>query len=224
MSGFPVARAELRTKITNICLFRILKCEPELFYLWLISWSIVWFGIVCVDKRCNLSGVNFGLVGIFMEHKTASRFINNENNKYLSHGTYYFYLTCFLVRNNRLAVLTSQLNERRAPLFRPNSGQPAGPRQGKQAKHNHLFCFFTLGQFSSYRCLRRWCCFLMKSSISLFFSVFFVVFCFSKWKSGCCDRTFAISKCLTEMRTSSLLTLYCIDNRLFSLSKCMVWL
>uniref|UniRef100_A0A3Q3KZQ1 Ring finger protein 8 n=1 Tax=Mastacembelus armatus TaxID=205130 RepID=A0A3Q3KZQ1_9TELE len=30
----------------------------------------------------------------------------------------------------KLAVLTSQLNERRAPLFRPNSGQAAGPRQG----------------------------------------------------------------------------------------------
>ncbi|KAM3603207.1 uncharacterized protein V6R79_018310 [Siganus canaliculatus] len=30
----------------------------------------------------------------------------------------------------KLAVLTSQLNERRAPLFRPNSGQPSGPRQG----------------------------------------------------------------------------------------------
>ncbi|KAM4522664.1 transport and Golgi organization protein 1 homolog isoform 1-T1 [Odontesthes bonariensis] len=30
----------------------------------------------------------------------------------------------------KLAVLTSQLNERRAPLFRPNSGQTAGPRQG----------------------------------------------------------------------------------------------
>ncbi|XP_074542024.1 transport and Golgi organization protein 1 homolog isoform X2 [Halichoeres trimaculatus] len=30
----------------------------------------------------------------------------------------------------KLAVLTSQLNERRAPLFRPNSGQPTGPRQG----------------------------------------------------------------------------------------------
>ncbi|XP_039982039.1 transport and Golgi organization protein 1 homolog isoform X2 [Xiphias gladius] len=30
----------------------------------------------------------------------------------------------------KLAVITSQLNERRAPLFRPNSGQPAGPRQG----------------------------------------------------------------------------------------------
>ncbi|XP_038582985.1 transport and Golgi organization protein 1 homolog isoform X2 [Micropterus salmoides] len=30
----------------------------------------------------------------------------------------------------KLAVMTSQLNERRAPLFRPNSGQPAGPRQG----------------------------------------------------------------------------------------------
>uniref|UniRef100_A0A668A1S9 Transport and Golgi organization protein 1 homolog n=2 Tax=Myripristis murdjan TaxID=586833 RepID=A0A668A1S9_9TELE len=30
----------------------------------------------------------------------------------------------------KLAVLTSQLNERRAPLFRPNSGQPVGPRQG----------------------------------------------------------------------------------------------
>ncbi|XP_034382874.1 transport and Golgi organization protein 1 homolog isoform X2 [Cyclopterus lumpus] len=30
----------------------------------------------------------------------------------------------------KLAVLMSQLNERRAPLFRPNSGQPAGPRQG----------------------------------------------------------------------------------------------
>ncbi|XP_014866770.1 PREDICTED: melanoma inhibitory activity protein 3 isoform X1 [Poecilia mexicana] len=30
----------------------------------------------------------------------------------------------------KLAILTSQLNERRAPLFRPNSGQPPGPRQG----------------------------------------------------------------------------------------------
>nr|XP_061806744.1 transport and Golgi organization protein 1 homolog [Nerophis lumbriciformis] len=30
----------------------------------------------------------------------------------------------------KLAALTSQLNERRAPLFRPNSGQAAGPRQG----------------------------------------------------------------------------------------------
>ncbi|XP_024146339.1 transport and Golgi organization protein 1 homolog isoform X2 [Oryzias melastigma] len=30
----------------------------------------------------------------------------------------------------KLAVITSQLNERRAPLFRPNSGQAAGPRQG----------------------------------------------------------------------------------------------
>ncbi|XP_008274989.1 melanoma inhibitory activity protein 3 isoform X2 [Stegastes partitus] len=30
----------------------------------------------------------------------------------------------------KLAILTSQLNERRAPLFRPNSGQPAGPCQG----------------------------------------------------------------------------------------------
>ncbi|XP_056149992.1 transport and Golgi organization protein 1 homolog isoform X2 [Lampris incognitus] len=30
----------------------------------------------------------------------------------------------------KLAVLTSQLNERRAPLFRPSSGQPIGPRQG----------------------------------------------------------------------------------------------
>ncbi|XP_077567207.1 transport and Golgi organization protein 1 homolog isoform X2 [Stigmatopora nigra] len=29
-----------------------------------------------------------------------------------------------------LAALTSQLNERRAPLFRPNSGQASGPRQG----------------------------------------------------------------------------------------------
>lgn len=33
---------------------------------------------------------------------------------------------------NRLAVLTAQLNERRAPLFRPNSGQAAGPRQGNR--------------------------------------------------------------------------------------------
>ncbi|XP_034017875.1 transport and Golgi organization protein 1 homolog [Thalassophryne amazonica] len=30
----------------------------------------------------------------------------------------------------KLAVLTAQLNDRRAPLFRPNSGQPPGPRQG----------------------------------------------------------------------------------------------
>lgn len=32
-----------------------------------------------------------------------------------------------------LAVLTTQLNERRAPLFRPNTGQSAGARQGKNA-------------------------------------------------------------------------------------------
>ncbi|XP_072302013.1 transport and Golgi organization protein 1 homolog isoform X2 [Eucyclogobius newberryi] len=31
---------------------------------------------------------------------------------------------------DKLTVLTSQLNEKRAPLFRPNSGQFAGPRQG----------------------------------------------------------------------------------------------
>ncbi|XP_024912855.1 transport and Golgi organization protein 1 homolog isoform X2 [Cynoglossus semilaevis] len=31
---------------------------------------------------------------------------------------------------DKLALMNSQLNERRASLFRPNSGQPAGPRQG----------------------------------------------------------------------------------------------
>ncbi|XP_067338781.1 transport and Golgi organization protein 1 homolog isoform X2 [Channa argus] len=36
----------------------------------------------------------------------------------------------------KLAVLTSQLNERRAPLFRPNSGQLAGPRQGDSYGHS----------------------------------------------------------------------------------------
>lgn len=45
---------------------------------------------------------------------------------------------------NRLAVLTAQLNERRAPLFRPNSGQAAGPHQGNRPHTTSFFFSFCL--------------------------------------------------------------------------------
>lgn len=46
-----------------------------------------------------------------------------------------------------LAVLTTQLNERRAPLFRPNTGQSAGARQGKNVPppyQQSSYCWDTL--------------------------------------------------------------------------------
>ncbi|XP_037606352.1 transport and Golgi organization protein 1 homolog isoform X5 [Sebastes umbrosus] len=58
----------------------------------------------------------------------------------------------------KLAVLTSQLNERRAPLFRPNSGQPPGPRQGprppsdphgRYAENKHMSGMDMMGPRSS---------------------------------------------------------------------------
>lgn len=42
------------------------------------------------------------------------------------------FLHCSLPSVRSLAVLTTQLNERRAPLFRPNTGPSAGARQGKE--------------------------------------------------------------------------------------------
>ncbi|XP_053192758.1 transport and Golgi organization protein 1 homolog [Scomber japonicus] len=60
------------------------------------------------------------------ENKTHSNWVNARNaERALSQEK----LESSKLRE-KLAVLTSQLNERRAPLFRPNSGQPAGPRQG----------------------------------------------------------------------------------------------
>lgn len=41
------------------------------------------------------------------------------------------FLQCSLPSVGSLAVLTTQLNERRAPLFRPNTGPSAGARQGE---------------------------------------------------------------------------------------------
>ncbi|XP_029318498.1 transport and Golgi organization protein 1 homolog [Cottoperca gobio] len=60
------------------------------------------------------------------ENKTHSNWVNARNaERALSQEK----LESSKLRE-KLAVLTSQLNERRAPLFRPNSGQTAGPRQG----------------------------------------------------------------------------------------------
>uniref|UniRef100_A0A1A8LKF2 Transport and Golgi organization protein 1 homolog n=1 Tax=Nothobranchius pienaari TaxID=704102 RepID=A0A1A8LKF2_9TELE len=60
------------------------------------------------------------------ENKTHSNWVNARNaERALSQEK----LESSKLRE-KLAVLTSQLNERRAPLFRPNPGQPAGPRQG----------------------------------------------------------------------------------------------
>nr|XP_046230060.1 transport and Golgi organization protein 1 homolog isoform X2 [Scatophagus argus] len=60
------------------------------------------------------------------ENKTHSNWVNARNAERALNQEK---LECSKLRE-KLAVLTSQLNERRAPLFRPNSGQPAGPRQG----------------------------------------------------------------------------------------------
>ncbi|XP_037541829.1 transport and Golgi organization protein 1 homolog [Nematolebias whitei] len=60
------------------------------------------------------------------ENKTHSNWVNARNaERALSQEK----LESSKLRE-KLVVITSQLNERRAPLFRPNSGQPAGPRQG----------------------------------------------------------------------------------------------
>uniref|UniRef100_A0A1A7YR39 Melanoma inhibitory activity family, member 3 n=1 Tax=Iconisemion striatum TaxID=60296 RepID=A0A1A7YR39_9TELE len=60
------------------------------------------------------------------ENKTHSNWVNARNaERALSQEK----LESSKLRE-KLAVLTSQLNERRAPLFRPNPGQPSGPRQG----------------------------------------------------------------------------------------------
>uniref|UniRef100_H3DG50 Nuclear pore complex interacting protein N-terminal domain-containing protein n=1 Tax=Tetraodon nigroviridis TaxID=99883 RepID=H3DG50_TETNG len=73
------------------------------------------------------------------ENKTHSNWVNARNaeralnqEKLESSKLRENFLNLLLVSlpTNRLAVLTAQLNERRAPLFRPNSGQAAGPRQG----------------------------------------------------------------------------------------------
>lgn len=60
------------------------------------------------------------------ENKTHSNWVNARNAERALNQEK---LETIKLRE-KLAVLTSQLNERRAPLFRPNSGQPAGPRQG----------------------------------------------------------------------------------------------
>ncbi|XP_068609549.1 transport and Golgi organization protein 1 homolog [Brachionichthys hirsutus] len=60
------------------------------------------------------------------ENKTHSNWVNARNaERALSQEK----LDSSKLRE-RLAVLTSQLSERRAPLFIPNAGLPAGPRQG----------------------------------------------------------------------------------------------
>ncbi|CAN9507811.1 unnamed protein product [Ophioblennius macclurei] len=60
------------------------------------------------------------------ENKTHSNWVNARNAERALNQEK---LECSKLRE-KLAVLTSQLNERRAPLFRPNSGQQAGPRHG----------------------------------------------------------------------------------------------
>lgn len=66
----------------------------------------------------------------------------------------FFLFLIFLCSSHRLALMNSQLNERRASLFRPNSGQPAGPRQGEWTTHcsdcsagSTFFCFVSLDFF-----------------------------------------------------------------------------
>ncbi|XP_015224809.1 PREDICTED: melanoma inhibitory activity protein 3-like [Cyprinodon variegatus] len=60
------------------------------------------------------------------ENKTHSNWVNARNAERA--------LSQEKVESSRLreklSILASQLNDRRAPLFRPNSGQPAAPRQG----------------------------------------------------------------------------------------------
>lgn len=116
----------------------------------------------------------------------------------------------FFLPITRLAVLTSQLNERRAPLFRPNSGQPAGPRQGKQV--THLVCCFYL-QFSSYTALGRLLRFLIKSCISF---VLYIVFPQQERGFQCCHIcwgcAFVISMCLTSSGSLERGALLCMDG------------
>lgn len=70
-----------------------------------------------------------------------------------------------LPSNGSLAVLTTQLNERRAPLFRPNTGQSAGGRQGeKTPTHSHNTSFKPDG--NSCRRQKSWV--LFKDSFSFF--------------------------------------------------------
>lgn len=119
-----------------------------------------------------------------------------------------------------LAVLTTQLNERRAPLFRPNTGQSAGARQGKNAPPPY--------QLSSY-------CWDTPTELQENYAIMF-----SEEKLGCfsflfpdfvltererpCMFTFVFSKCSTGTKTSLFsLRLLFISRRLFSLSKQMIW-
>lgn len=60
------------------------------------------------------------------ENKTHSNWVNGRNAERALNQEK---LESSKLRE-KLAVLTSQLNERRATLFRPNAGQLAGPRQG----------------------------------------------------------------------------------------------
>ncbi|XP_077409095.1 transport and Golgi organization protein 1 homolog isoform X2 [Vanacampus margaritifer] len=60
------------------------------------------------------------------ENKTHSNWVNARNSERALNQEK---LESSKLRE-KLAGLTSQLNERRAPLFRPNSGQAANPRQG----------------------------------------------------------------------------------------------
>lgn len=83
-------------------------------------------------------------------HLLPGLFASNKDVFWL----FFFLFLIFLCSSHRLALMNSQLNERRASLFRPNSGQPAGPRQGEWTTHfsdcsaaSTFFCFVSLDFF-----------------------------------------------------------------------------
>lgn len=106
-----------------------------------------------------------------------------------------------------LAVLTTQLNERRAPLFRPNTGQSAGARQGKNAPPPYQLsscCWDTMLMLL---------CFL-KKNLGVF-SFLFPDFVLTK-RERPCMFTFVFSKCSAGTKTSLFsLRLLFISSRLF---------
>lgn len=119
-----------------------------------------------------------------------------------------------------LAVLTTQLNERRAPLFRPNTGQSAGARQGKNAPPPHQLsscCWDTLTELQENDAI------VFSEETLGCFSFLFLILCLLKEK-GLVFLHLFFSKCSTGTKTSLFsLRLLFISSHLFSLSKQMIW-
>lgn len=119
-----------------------------------------------------------------------------------------------------LAVLTTQLNERRAPLFRPNTGQSAGARQGKNALppyHLSSYCWDTPTELQENDAI------VFSEEELGCFSFLFPDSVLTK-RGRPCMFTFVFSKCSTGTKTSLFsLQLLFISSLLFSLSKQMIW-